>query len=301
MTDFSTTRIRCSAIGSIMSNGRGSFTTKDGITLKTLQEKEKLTEKQIISIEALVAKQAEGELMSEGCKKYLIRTYALEKYRRIKEEPVTKQMVKGIVCEEDSIDLFARVEKKIYNKNTERIKNEFLSGTPDLYDSDSVMTSNEIIDIKSSWDINTFLSNVDGPLNPMYYWQLQGYMSLSGAKTGTIAYCLVNTPDEIIEDEKRKLMYKMNVATDENTEYKLAAAALEFNMRFDDIPIEERVLRFSVERNDNDIDRIFERVKKCRTFLSEFEQKHLFFTKHHRKEKLSVIKDGIRNTNSTEC
>jgi hypothetical protein len=272
-----------------MSNAKGTtFTEKDAIDFAALATKKTaLTDLQEKRLTVLKGKKEYGPQLGEGAKKYLVRTYALEKYNRIKDEPITKQMVKGIIGEDDSIDLFCRVEKKFYNKNKERIKNDFLIGTPDLYDGSTIHSSGEIIDIKSSWDITTFLNNIDGDLNPMYYWQLQGYMALSGAKIGTVAYCLANMPIEIMTDEKRKLFYKMNCVTDESPEYVKACAEMERNMIFDDIPMEERVLRFTVERNDDDIQRIYDRVVKCREFLFDFEKKHLFFTKNHRREKLS--------------
>lgn len=288
MTNFSNTLIRCSSIGAIMSNGNGSWRESDQAKIDDLESKPKLTDKQYMRLLELYDKRKAGEVLSESCKKYLIRTYALEKYNRISEEPVTKQMSKGILCEDDSIKLFSIVEGKIFAKNESKVKNEFLSGTPDLFEGEDIYSASEVIDIKSSWDISTFLKNIDGELNPAYYWQIQGYMAITGAKLGHIAYCLVNTPLEIINDEKRRLMFKMNVATDENREYKIAAAKLEHNMIFDDIPIQERVLRFIVERNDTDIARIYEKVKKCREFLAEFEEKHTFFTKNSRRDALKA-------------
>ncbi len=303
MTDFSKTLLRCSSIGSIMANGQGSFRPSDDDKILELQLKgslKPLTANQSKQLDALYEKKKGGELLSESCKKYLIRTYALERYNRISEEPVTKQMSKGILCEDNSIELFSFVENVYFEKNEKRVTNDFLSGTPDLYMGDDIYSSDLIVDIKSSWDISTFLKNIDGELNPSYYWQIQGYMAITGAKVGYIAYCLVNTPPEIINDEKRRLFYKMGVVTDENPEYKKEAAKIDRNMIFDDIPPEERVLRFTVERNQSDIDRIYEKVAKCRLFLAEFEKKHLFFTKNHRKESLRKH-DGIRDTVDTEC
>ncbi len=283
-----------------MANGKGSFISSDDDKIFELEQKSKLkplTTAQTKRLNELYEKKEAGELLGESCKKYLIRTYALEKYKRISEEPVTKQMSKGILCEDNSIELFSFVENVYYEKNKKQVKNDFLSGTPDLYDGDDIYSCHQIIDIKSSWDISTFLKNIDGELNPAYYWQIQGYMAITGATIGHVAYCLVNTPPEIINDEKLRLFYKMGVVTDENPEYKKRAAEIERNMIFDDIPPEERVLRFTVERNDDDIERIYEKVKKCRIFLAEFEEKHLFFTKNHRKAK----QNGLRVTDDTEC
>jgi hypothetical protein len=52
---------------------------------------------------------------------------------------------------------------------------------------------------------------------------------------------------------------------------------VEFNMTFDDISINERILTFNVNRSEDDILRIENKVLKARTFLQELEQTHLNF------------------------
>ena len=197
-------------------------------------------------------------------------------------------MAKGIIAEDNSIELFNSVDGNNYTKNAKKIKNEFISGTPDLFDGDDIYKCNEIIDIKSSWDIFTFLSNVTEPIPASYYWQLQGYLALSGAKIGTIAYCLVNTPDSIIEGEKYNLLRRMDVVTEEDPAYLKEVAKLERNRLFNDIPKEERVLTVSVDRNEADIEKIYAKVLKCREFIASFEKEHLYFSKHFRKKILPL-------------
>lgn len=291
MTDFSKTLIRCSSIGSIMTNPKGTITEKQLKKLDELLAKQrfdKITDKQLEILEELAEKRDLGVQLSESAKKYLAKAYAIEKYQRI-PDVITKQMTKGTTAEEAAIDLFSFVEDRPHKKNTERLSNEFISGTPDLFDGSSILSSEEVIDVKCSWDIFTFLNNIANPFNRMYYYQLQGYMALTGAKVGTLAYCLVNTPDEMINDEKRKLFYKMQCVTEEDPRYLAKAATIDRNMIFDDIPPQERVLKFSIERDDEVISKIYDKVGKCREFLLEFEKEHLFFMKGFRKE----IKKGI--------
>jgi len=38
-------------------------------------------------------------------------------------------------------------------------------------------------------------------LDSLYYWQMQSYMWLTNTKNAIIAYCLVNTPESIIQRE----------------------------------------------------------------------------------------------------
>lgn len=300
MTNFSETLIRCSSIGSIMTESRGKSNIEkynDAVTLlaeenikynaiankesKSAINKMLKIEKVKAEIEELEPVKGKYEL-SDTCKSYLIQAYVLSKYGRVREI-ITKQMVKGTITEEEAIDMFSVLEKRPYSKNTERIKNPWLSGTPDLYSGDHILNSDEIIDIKSCWDIFTFLKNVQEPENDMYYWQIQGYLALTGAKIGTIAYCLVNTPDSIVEGEKWNLLKRMDVATEEDPTFKKEFEILKANRQFNDIPMAERLLTYSVERNDEDIEKIYRRVELCREFLGEFEETHLKFSKKYRR------------------
>lgn len=69
----------------------------------------------------------------------------------------------------------------------------------------------------------------------------------------------------------------MNVISEESPEYVLEASKLELNMMFDDIDQKERLLLFPVQRNDEDIELIKDKVLKARVFLESIEETHLNF------------------------
>jgi hypothetical protein len=212
----------------------------------------------------------EAGVLSKTAQKHLIEVYIAEKYGR-KRDIQTKQMKKGIEAEQDSIDLLSMYLKLPFSKNEERFKNDFITGLPDIINGDT------IIDIKSSYDLWTFLGNIPDKLDNLYYWQMQSYMWLTGTRKATIAYCLVNTPESIIQQEKYYLLKKMDVISEESPEFIKEAMKVEFNMTFDDISINERILTFNVNRSEDDILRIENKVLKARTFLQELEQTHLNF------------------------
>jgi hypothetical protein len=212
----------------------------------------------------------EAGVLSKTAQKHLIEVYIAEKYGR-KRDIQTKQMKKGIEAEQDSIDLLSMYLKLPFSKNEERFKNDFITGLPDIINGDT------IIDIKSSYDLWTFLGNIPDKLDNLYYWQMQSYMWLTGTRNATIAYCLVNTPEGIIQQEKYYLLKKMDVISEESPEFIKEAMKIEFNMTFDDISINERILTFNVNRSEDDILRIEHKVLKARTFLQELEQTHLNF------------------------
>jgi hypothetical protein len=237
--DFSNTKFRCSSLGHLMTDPQ-SKAAKD-----------------------------RGDL-SESAKTHLIDVYVSRKYGR-QTDVTSKYLEKGHAVEEDSITLYSRVNKVFYKKNTENLTNDYIMGTPDLFKGKSITAASHIVDIKSSWDIFTFFRNLSKDINKLYYWQLMGYMDLTGAPTATLAYCLVNTPETMILDEERKLMWKMNAGTIENPEYIDACAELRKLAIYDDIPMNERVIEFQIERDNQGIEKMHARVTAARTYLQELE------------------------------
>ena len=206
--------------------------------------------------------------LSETAKSYLIDVYVNYKSGR-KNEFTNKYVEKGLMVEEDSITLYSRVKKKFFLKNSDMLSNDYIKGTPDIFDGSEIITqAKTIIDIKSSWDIFSFFRTFTKPINKDYWWQLQGYMALTGATNSILAYCLVNTPDLLVNDEKRRLMYKMGAISEENEDFEKACKEIDFNTKYDDIPLKQRVNEFYIERDDDAIEKIYENVIKAREFIS---------------------------------
>lgn len=210
---------------------------------------------------------SKSEVLSETCKGHLADVFISAKYGR-RTDIQSRYMTKGTMVEEDSLTLYSRVKKKFYTKNDEWFTNEFISGTPDIILVDGAMPT-EIIDIKSAWDIHSFFRAKAKELNKMYYWQLMGYMALTGATLGRIAYCLVNTPESLQDGERKSLWYKMGQPAGDNNEWIEACQELDRSMIYDDIPNAERVYDlFTVERDESAIQAIYKRVEQCRNWMN---------------------------------
>ena len=239
MTNFSKTLIRCSSLGAI------------------------LTEPQS------VADKNAGNL-SKTAKTCLIKTYISEVYGRSREI-TSKQMDKGTVGEEGGIRSLSKFTGKQLTKNLVQFENDWVKGTPDIVEEDYVW------DTKLSFDIWTFLANVTEPLDKGYLAQLQGYMWLTGVKSGAVVSLLEDCPQHIIDSEKFLLLKRMNVISEESIEYVEAAAGLEINLIYPDIPLKEKVLIFKVDSDEEMIEKIKVKIGKCREFLQEFSEKHQNF------------------------
>jgi len=237
---------------------------KDGKTPNKLKAKKK---EKIAAIDAEIERLEpikNEEQLSETCKKYLVALWAGMRYKR-RKEIVNKYILKGLEVEENSITALYNITGGVYFKNEEHFKNEYIQGTPDIVEED------EVIDIKSSWDISSFLARTVEDIDPMYYWQGQGYMALTARANFRLTYILINTPDALIEQEKRSLMYKFGKGAEFAEEYHKACEELERNMIFDDIPLEERMIAKYFERNDMDIQRLYRRIEKCRQWLNGYD------------------------------
>ena len=216
-------RIRCSAIGKIMTNAR-----------------------------------SKSEVLSKTCKSYL-QELAIEEMYGIKKEFSSRYTDKGVEVERTSIDLVQdNCDFGFMYKNEEHFENDYLTGTPD------VNTDNILLDVKSSYDATTFPFFAEEIPNKDYYYQLQGYMALCNKRKSVLAYCLVNTPFQIVEDEVRRAHWKEHLI-DENEELR---ADVEARHNFDHIPPEKRIKTFEVRYDKDVVKAIYERIKECREYYN---------------------------------
>jgi len=283
MTDFNWDqfKVRCSSISKILSTSRDNpvLTEKQTLRLQELEGKESLTDKMKLELaDLLVKKENSTKLcLSDTCIEYLMEAYAWETARK---QSVTKEMdmeytQKGKMVEEESITLLSMVDFEIYSKNQERVSNDYLSGEPDIYLGEHILAAQKITDIKSCWDYPGFLKKIHKKIDNGYDYQIKGYCDITGAPVGEIAYCLVDMPDSIKNDYRRRLFYKINPVTEESPEFKAALAELEHSMTFLDIPIHKRVYKVPVQPfSDFERQRVYDRVKQCREWLCNFDQQY---------------------------
>lgn len=221
------------------------------------------------SIGEIMTEPRSGPGLSETCKAHLLRCWIKETYGRDKDVS-NKFIEKGLAVEDDAITLYSRNTRTYYQKNIETLENEFIVGTPDLYEGLDIRRATAIKDIKSSWDLYTYFSVFVKPINKDYAWQLSSYCALSGADKAGLVYCLVNTPEQLIWKEKDALKWKMGIIDPSASDiYMQACEELEKAMVFDDIPMEHRHVEFAIDIRKYPIGNAYERIMDCRKFLSQ--------------------------------
>lgn len=105
-----------------------------------------------------------------------------------------RTLQKGLMVEDQSIELYNDVNFTNYEKNTERKTTDYLTGECDIDDEQKSL----IIDIKSAFSKKSFpvVLHLNGRKG--YEWQLRAYMHLWDRNKAQLAYCLVDTPFELI-------------------------------------------------------------------------------------------------------
>jgi hypothetical protein len=139
---------------------------------------------------------AKSELISETTKSY-VKEYLISEIYGIKKQINNKYLSKGIWLEDEAIDKAIEwLDIPFALKNEKYFEDDFFCGTPDL------ILENEVLDIKCSWDAFTFPLFENEIPTKDYYYQLQVYMHLTGKRKARLVYVLLNTPEELLYEEK---------------------------------------------------------------------------------------------------
>lgn len=154
--------IRCHAIGKIMTNPR-----------------------------------TKSEIWSETAKTAMMEIVREEVFGVRKSLDDVRCIQKGVLCEDEGIQLYNDVFlydlKKVPKSG--RLSNGIITGEPDLV----AKNSGKGVDIKVAWSLLTFPMTAEQAGKKEYEWQARGYMCLFDVPAWEIAYCAIDTPDELLK------------------------------------------------------------------------------------------------------
>lgn len=153
-------------------------------------------------------------------------------------------MKKGRECENDSIDLYNELNGAFYIKNAERTTKGNLTGECDLIDHSESL----VIDIKTAYSKKTYPLVLR--ISPLYEWQLRAYMHLYDVNNAELAYCLVNTPPELITFKDPEHWHIV-----------------------DDVPMNLRVSTLRIERDLEKEQQLLNRLALCSQYIEEVSSK----------------------------
>jgi hypothetical protein len=201
-------------------------------------------------------------LLSKTAKTYIHELILREKYG-INKEFSSRYTDKGNQVEDIAIAMANEVlDVGFIYKNDENFQNDWITGTPD------VITDEVLLDVKCSWDATTFpFFETEIPTKD-YFYQLQGYMWLTGKTESLLIYCLVDTPLEIVEDEIRRAQWKFH-KLEEDLDLR---QEIESKHIFGNIPLNKRIKIFEVKRDEKVIEQIKEKIEVARVYYDALYQ-----------------------------
>lgn len=202
---FDNYKFRCHYQGNLVSVPK-PLTQNQKETLEAYRLKEKLTERQKKDWHELENKLNNSLVysLSETAKNFLVEIFWNEKHGR-QTQLQNKYFSKGLSVEKEARDLLSELFGVILTEDRERKSNDWVIGSRDIQHKDVV------IDIKSAYNFNSFTKHLLENKHDFYFRQLDCYMELWGIKQALLAYVLVDTPFNIIDDEIRRLDWKENI------------------------------------------------------------------------------------------
>ncbi|ARQ94806.1 hypothetical protein [Acinetobacter phage BUCT629] len=147
---------------------------------------------------------------------------------------------KGKQCENESIELYNEINDTFYVKNLERITKGNLTGECDLLDKKESL----VIDIKTAYSKKTYPLFLK--ISSLYEWQLRSYMHLYDVNNAELAYCLVDTPIDLIAKKDPEEWHYMH-----------------------DVPMKYRVSKLRISRDLEKEQQLLNRIELCKKYVEE--------------------------------
>ncbi len=225
-------KIRCSALGLIMTNPR-----------------------------------SKSEILSKTTKSYIQELF-LELEYNIVQEISTPAMEKGHLVEAESIAFANRIldlgltEEELQDTEQKYRYNEYVHGSTDKE------TPELVIDMKNSETIKTFPMFDENLPNKHYADQMQGYLWLSGKDKGLVIYTAMHSPDEMIYDAIRREHWKKMPFWNGDENDAIVEAVTNYHT-FPEVEEENRIRVWEIERDEERIEQIKDRIELCREYYNQ--------------------------------
>ena len=288
---FSDYKERCSKLGLILTNLERITPTQEKKILELEQRKIdsvenpklKLTKNMTNELYSLIAQRDSDDVLPTGATSHLDEVFRSVFWKR-KRDLSNKFLEKGLLTEQDILNIAGKVDNDFYLANQESFETDFIKGKWDNF-------KDKVRDVKSNYDLKSF---EEADLSTLYKSQLNGYSvmlkemhQLDHYPIGELIYGLVNNPLHHINNEITRQFYALGNPNDDNDKWIETKRQIERNMIFDikkfkdeyphyhfenknldfDIPEILRVKKFDVLTTENDEYHIKRRVLMSRVYL----------------------------------
>lgn len=271
--NLSNFKVWCSEIGSL-------FSVPQGITMPTKQDMRRYQrlldgEKELTEDERAFIKKCDDKIaiykdppIAKATINSILRQYGWTVYNKkvAASGDQLSFLKKGTDMELEAAELLSRIDKREYKLSNEIIENDYLVGKCDI------VCPDKIIDLKISWNVNSFLKARTTKLSFDYWCQVQGYMELWNIDEAEVVFLLLNTPIELIEKEKVKLLNKFMIGEIERDRYETEMDSIQSAFTYSNTPLKKRHFRFRIKREPEMFETAYKKIEKARLWVADFER-----------------------------
>lgn len=202
----------------------------------------------------------------------LAQIYAYEMYGKGKVSKGNESpgfLEKGTMAEPEAIKFLSKVDGIEYEKNEELFENDWFKGVPDIILYDENDDPYKIIEVKTSYDLPSFIVSMLRAELPRNLYEIMGYMDILKCKEGEIVHVLVDMPEKIVAFHEKRLKERYNwleISED------VATGRIErtkSDMEYSGIPDEYKVFKRSISINGHIMKAAKNRVRTARKWMAK--------------------------------
>ncbi len=281
MYNFENFKVNCSQIGSLMGNAKDNKPPTQSQIQKLFatigRDYGELSEAMKHNAREILTKWIDYEpgrpsktILSEMVLLYCYEMYGKSKIPKGNDSP--HQLEKGSLAEPESIKLLSKTDGVEYVKNNELFENKWFKGIPDIILRKESGKITKIIEIKTSYDLPSFIMSKRMPEHPDNVYQVMGYMDLTGCKEAEIVHCLVDMPEQIVSFEEKRLRERYNLLEIDQLEIESRIGNHITNMEYSEIPDELKIFRRSFTKNTFTVKAVKSRVTMSKKWMKEIHE-----------------------------
>lgn len=280
MLDIENFKVGCSQIYDLLGTTRGNRRLNAtevkklfnllGRDYGELSEAQKFTARQILFREInYEPKLPSGTMWAILAQVYAFETYGKSKLTKGNESPMFLE--KGSMAEPEAIKFLSKIDGIEYKKNEKLYDNKWFKGKPDIIVRDENGTPKKIIEVKTSYDLPSFIVSMVKPESARSVYETMGYMDILGCKEAEIVHVLVDMPESIANFQKKKMAerYEYLGISPETAQDRIGKVLSD--MEYSGIPEDHKVFRRKVELNGLTMKWAKGRVKTARTWLTKLD------------------------------
>lgn len=281
MLDLDNFKINCSQIGSLLGNSKWNKRPSETDIKKLYnflgRDYGELTPAMKFSAREILTKAIEYDpkLPSDKILSEIVLIYAYEMYGKGKvskgnESP--HETEKGNMAEPEAIKALSVFDGENYNKNEELFSNKWFKGVPDIICRDESEKIVKIIEVKSSYDLPSFIMSMIKNEKPSNVYEVMGYMDILKCKNAEIVHVLVDMPDKIASFEEKRLRERYDSLEIEESEIDKRIGRVLSNMEYSGISDQLKIFRRPVSLNPLTIKVAKSRAVASRKWIREIHE-----------------------------